>query len=88
MKVTIDIDMTPDEARRFLGLPDIGNMEKFQEQLMTNAQQFLRESGQNQMADIVTSAMQPMVAYQNWLQSMMNRPASGDSTGDKSDSTT
>lgn len=24
MKVTIDIDCTPEEARRFLGLPDLG----------------------------------------------------------------
>lgn len=24
MKVTVDIDCTPEEARRFLGLPDLG----------------------------------------------------------------
>jgi hypothetical protein len=27
MKVTIDIDCTPDEARRFLGLPDVAPMQ-------------------------------------------------------------
>lgn len=27
MKVTIDIDCTPEEARRFLGLPDLGPMQ-------------------------------------------------------------
>lgn len=28
MKVSIDIDCTPDEARRFLGLPDIAPMQQ------------------------------------------------------------
>jgi hypothetical protein len=27
MKLTIDIDCTPDEARRFLGLPDVAPMQ-------------------------------------------------------------
>lgn len=27
MKITIDIDCTPDEARRFLGLPDVKPMQ-------------------------------------------------------------
>ena len=28
MKIEIDIDCTPDEARRFLGLPDVGPMQE------------------------------------------------------------
>ena len=28
MKVTIDIDCTPEEARTFLGLPDLGKVQK------------------------------------------------------------
>ena len=28
MKVTVDIDCTPEEARRFLGLPDVGPMQE------------------------------------------------------------
>ena len=31
MKITIDIDCTPEEARRFLGLPDL---ERFQDMVM------------------------------------------------------
>ena len=39
MKITIDVDCTPDEARAFLGLPDVAPMQeaaiaKVQEQLM------------------------------------------------------
>ena len=28
MKVTVDVDCTPEEARRFLGLPDVGPMQE------------------------------------------------------------
>lgn len=28
MKITIDVDCTPDEARRFLGLPDVAPMQE------------------------------------------------------------
>ncbi len=72
MKITVNVDITPDEARRFLGLPDVANLEKFQENMLENAQAYLRDSGQPQMADLVTAAMQPMIVYQNWLQTMMN----------------
>ena len=39
MKITIDVDCTPEEARAFLGLPDVAPMQeaaiaKVQEQLM------------------------------------------------------
>ena len=84
MKITVNIDVTPDEARRFLGLPDINNWEKFQEQLMANAGQALRESGQSQMADMVQAAMQPMIMYQNWVQAMMNGTEGGDNPEKKS----
>ena len=43
MKVTIDVDMTPEEGRRFFGLPDVQPMQKaimdeIQRQLMANIQ--------------------------------------------------
>jgi hypothetical protein len=73
MKISVDVDITPEELRRFLGLP---NVEKIQQELLKNAQKYLKESGQSQYQDIVSSAMQPMMAYQSWLQRMM----SGDTT--------
>ena len=41
MKISIDVDCTPEEARAFLGLPEVAPMqaavmEKIQEQLMGN----------------------------------------------------
>ena len=69
MKISVDVDITPEELRRFLGLP---NVEKIQTELVKNAQKYLKETSQSQYQDLVTSAMQPMMAYQTWLQRMMS----------------
>jgi hypothetical protein len=75
MKITVDVDITPEELRKFLGLP---NVEKIQTELVKNAQKYLKETSQSQYQELVSSAMQPMMAYQSWLQKMM--------TGDTSSS--
>ena len=68
MKISIDVDLTPQELRDFLGLP---NVEKIQNQLIQNAEKYLKEAGSSQYGDLITTAMQPMLAYQQWLQRMM-----------------
>lgn len=68
MKITIDVDITANELRSFLGLP---NVEKLQQQMLDNAQKFLKEAGQTQYAEMVSGAMQPLFAYQNWVQRML-----------------
>lgn len=55
MKITIDIDCTPDEARSFLGLPDVKPM---QEAMM-------REIQQRMTANL--SAMDPEAIMNTWL---------------------
>jgi O6-methylguanine-DNA--protein-cysteine methyltransferase len=47
MKVTVDMDMTPEEARKLMGLPDV---EPFQAAMMKNMQQHI-ESYINQATD-------------------------------------
>lgn len=84
MKISIDVDITPEELRNFLGLPNVG---KLQEQMLERAQEYLKEAGQSQYADMVSGAMQPMFAYQNWVQRMLTgadtKPADkGDSSGE------
>jgi hypothetical protein len=37
MKINVDIDCTPEEARRFLGLPDLGPVHEAYVQRMTKA---------------------------------------------------
>lgn len=55
MKVTIDIDCTPDEARTFLGLPDVKPM---QDALMLQLQKRLEANIQ---------AMDPEMMLKTWL---------------------
>ncbi len=55
MKIRIDVDCTPEEARAFLGLPEVAPMqaavmEKIQEQMMSNL-----------------TAMDPETLFKNWL---------------------
>jgi len=78
MKISIDVDITPEELRQFIGLP---NVEKLQAEMLKRAQGYLKESTQAQYKDIVSSAMQPMMAYQSWLQKMMT--GSSKDEGDK-----
>jgi hypothetical protein len=55
MKVTFDIDCTPDEARAFFGLPDVKPM---QEKLLNQVQERLSAT---------LKAMEPDAILQTWL---------------------
>jgi hypothetical protein len=55
MKISIDVDCTPDEARHFLGLPDVKPM---QDALMNQMQERLSSSLQ---------AMDPETMMKTWL---------------------
>ena len=59
MKVTIDIDCTPDEARTFLGLPDVKPM---QEHMMQELQERMSAS---------VRAMSPDEMMKTWLPASM-----------------
>jgi len=81
MKINIEVDLTPEEARQFLGLP---NVEKLQQQLIDNAEQYLKDAGESQYSELISTAMQPMLDYQQWLTRMMSGGASGSSKPDPS----
>lgn len=55
MKITIDIDCTPEEARHFLGLPDVKPM---QDAMMQDIQERMRAS---------LLAMDPETMMKTWL---------------------
>ncbi|HAD99899.1 MAG TPA: hypothetical protein DCG04_00160 [Rhodospirillaceae bacterium] len=55
MKITVDIDCTPDEARKFLGLPDVTPM---QEALMKQVQERMEAN---------LKALEPEALFQTWL---------------------
>jgi hypothetical protein len=55
MKITVDVDCTPEEARSFLGLPDVRPM---QEAMMRQIQERMTAS---------LSAMEPEAMLKTWL---------------------
>lgn len=56
MKINISIDCTPQEARQFLGLPDVAPM---QERLMRQAEDRLSESIQSMDAGALAAQWMP-----------------------------
>ena len=79
MKITVDVDLTPEELRSFLGLP---NVEKLQEEMVKNAQKYLKDAGSSQYSELIAGAMQPMMAYQSWVQRIMTGQAGSAKKGD------
>ena len=55
MKIKVDVDCTPDEARRFLGLPDIAPM-----------QQRMLEAMERRLVEVVNST-DPQQLLDQWL---------------------
>ncbi len=55
MKITIDVDCTPEEARAFLGLPDVAPMQ----------QALMEEIGERMSAGL--DAMDPETLMKTWL---------------------
>ena len=60
MKVNFDIECTPEEARRFLGLPDIAPM---QERMMKELEQRMAEN---------LRALDPDTLVKTWMPMTMN----------------
>ncbi|MFT3973839.1 MAG: DUF6489 family protein [Amaricoccus sp.] len=75
MKVTIDIDCTPDEARTFLGLPDVKPM---QEQMMQELQDRMLATVRSMSPDEMMKAWLPDgMAGLEQMQQFFGRMASG-----------
>ena len=55
MKITINVDCTPEEARRYMGLPDVAPMQEA----------MLKEMQEQMMANV--KAMQPAEMMQTWM---------------------
>ena len=55
MKITVDIDCTPDEARKFLGLPDVAPM---QQALMKELEERMKSN---------LSALDPETMFNTWF---------------------
>ena len=56
MKMTIEVDCTPEEARRFMGLPDVSGLNE----------RLVQEMG-NRIDQNVSSLMDPQEFMKNWM---------------------
>lgn len=61
MKVTVEVDCTPEEARRFLGLPDVVPM---QQAAMEKLQQRMESAVEATTAEALLKAWMPMTPDQ------------------------
>lgn len=84
MKVNIELDLTPEEARRFFGLPDITPI---QEKVMERVQKQIEASADpaylgKLASQLVTGGMQSVDSFQRAFFDMMSSGAgSGKSSG-------
>lgn len=69
MKVTVNVDCTPDEARKFLGFPDV---QPFQDEMM----KIMRDKALESM-----KMMEPETAMKTWMPMMNQGMAQGASMG-------
>jgi len=85
MKVTVEFDCTPEEARLFMGLPDVEKVNSVYVDAMTNAMQGVTSMDQMEK---FTSQIAPMgqfglKLFQNFLDST-RQPAASSSRDDTS----
>ncbi|HEY5717969.1 MAG TPA: DUF6489 family protein [Motiliproteus sp.] len=82
MKITIDLDLTPEELRRALGLPD---MQAFQQELLSQVQQKMTEGadGYDPMALLRPYMGNQMEPLQRLLQQVMSTYTATDKSKDK-----
>lgn len=85
MKITVDIDCTPQEARAFLGLPDL---EPFQQEILEEMQKVVRKNMSAMDAEQVMKTMLPMVGegMDKWQQLFWNLAGGTAGKGDRSGS--
>jgi len=83
MKIRVDIDCTPEEARQFLGLPDVRPMQdavmaQLQEQLQSNLKAMEPEA---LMKTWLPVSLQGWEQLQRMFWSQMGKPPGGDKSG-------
>jgi hypothetical protein len=77
MKVTVDIDCTPEEARAFLGLPDVGPMqEAAMKEIQARMMQALQAMDPEQMMKSwVPATLQGIEQMQRFWTQLASMPA-------------
>jgi hypothetical protein len=75
MKITVDVDLTPEELRQFMGLPDVQGI---QQQMLEQFSQGISSSSEQRdefMSNVLAGAMAPWQNFFN-MASGMSAPGS------------
>mgnify|MGYP000037091625 CR=1 FL=1 len=82
MKITFDIDCTPEEARQFLGLPDVAPL---QETLMAELEERLKAALASMEPDALLKTWLPagMEGFQQMQQAFWSQMGAANKGGDK-----
>lgn len=75
MKVTVDVECTPEEARAFLGLPDVSALQnEFIDRLRTFMEQGTAVEAMQMMVQGLSLMSEPGLAYWRQLLSHLSSP--------------
>lgn len=79
MKITIEIDCTPEEARSFMGLPDVSAANNVYVENLTAAMRGVSDPGQLQQyaSALAPMGMMGMKLFQNFVEGGMKMAAGG-----------
>ena len=79
MKIRIDIDCTPDEARAFVGLPDVGPM---QQAFVDEMHRRMGDTLANMDVEAIFKAWMPqgMASWEQWQKMWQNAATGGKQT--------
>jgi len=86
MKVTIDVDMTPEEARKMMGLPDVAPLqEAMMEKMKAQMEEYLASLSDTELAfnKLMPMGVQTMESYQQFFKDMANASMSTNSDKNK-----
>ncbi len=67
MKINVEVDLTPEELRRFMGLPDVGDVQK---QLLEQFTQRVSASAEQRdefLRNLLTGAVAPWQSFFNMV---------------------
>lgn len=74
MKVTIDMDMTPEEARKFMGLPDVEPLQTaMMESIQSQIEQYFANASDPEalLKQIMPMGLQATEQYTNFYKTIM-----------------
>lgn len=83
MKITINVDCTPEEARRYMGLPDVAPL---QEAMLQEMQKRMMANVTSMQPDEIMKTWLPM-GVGNWMElqkSLWTKMTVGETSNDKS----